>query len=44
VGVRFGAGAADDDLHSITNGINEASVARGKSDGEKVGIARFAEG
>ena len=44
VGVRFGAGAADDNFDSITNGIDEAAVARGKSDGQQIGFARFTKG
>ena len=44
MGVRFGAGAADDDFDSITNCIDEAPIARGKSDGQQVGFARFTEG
>jgi len=44
VGVRFGAGAADDDFYSITNGIDEAAITRGESDGEQIRLARFAEG
>jgi len=43
VGVRFGAGAADDDFYSITNGIDEAAITRGESDGEQIGFAGFAE-
>ena len=42
--LRLGAGAADDDLHPITDGIDEAAVTRGKRDGQQVGIARLAEG
>jgi len=41
---RLGAGAADDDFDSVTDGIDEAAVARGKRDGQQVGIARLAEG
>ena len=44
MGVWFGAGAADDDFDSVTNCIDEASVARGKSDGQQVGFAGFAKG
>jgi len=44
VGIRFGAGSADDDFHSVTGGVNEAAVAGRESDGEKVGIARCTEG
>ena len=44
MGVRFGAWAADDDFDSVTNCIDEASVARGESDGQQVGFAGFAEG
>ena len=40
----LGAGAADDDFDSVTDGIDEAAVARGKRDGQQVGIARLAEG
>ncbi len=44
VGVWIGAAAADDNFDSITNGIDEAPVARGKSDGEQIGFARFTKG
>jgi len=44
VGVRFGAGTADDNFYSVTGGVDEAAVAGWERDGEKVGIARFAEG
>jgi len=44
VGVRFGAGTADDNFYSVTGGIDEAAVAGRECDGEKVGITRFAEG
>ena len=44
MGVWFGTGTADDDFYSVTGGVNEAAVARGKRDGEQVGIARLAEG
>ena len=44
MGVRFGAGTADDNFYSVTGGVNEAAVAGRECDGEKVGIARFAEG
>ena len=44
MGVRFGAGTADDNFYSVTGGVDEAAVAGWERDGEKVGIARFAEG
>jgi len=44
VGVRFGAGAADDDFHSVTGGIDEAAVAGRERDGQQVGITRCTEG
>jgi hypothetical protein len=44
VGIRFGAGAADDDFYSITNGIDEAAITRGESDGQQIRLAGFAEG
>ena len=44
VGVRFGAGTADDNFYSVAGGVNEAAVAGRECDGEKIGIARFAEG
>lgn len=44
VGVRFGARAADDNFYSVPGGIDEAAVAGWECDGEKVGVARFAEG
>jgi hypothetical protein len=43
VGIRFGAGAADDDFYSVTNCIDEAAITRGESDGEQIGFAGFAE-
>jgi hypothetical protein len=43
VGVCFGAGAADDDFDSVTDCIDEASIARGESDGEQIGFAGFTE-
>ncbi len=44
MGVRFGAGAADDDFHPVTDGIDQAAVAGGKGDGEEVGFTWLAEG
>ena len=44
MGVRFGAGTADDNFYSVTGGVDEAAVAGWECDGEQVGIARFAEG
>ena len=44
MGVRFGAGTADDNFYSVTGGVDEAAVAGRERDGEQVGIARFAEG
>jgi hypothetical protein len=44
VGIRFGAGAADDDFYAVTDCIDEAAITRGESDGEQVGLAGFAEG
>jgi len=44
VGVRFGAGAADDDFHSVTGGIDEAAVTRRERDCEQVGITRCTKG
>ena len=44
MGVRFGAGTADDNFYSVTGGVDEAAVTGWERDGEKVGIARFAEG
>ncbi len=44
VGIRFGAGAADDDFDAVTNCIDEAAITRGESDGEQIGLAGFAEG
>ena len=41
--LRFGAGAADDDLHPVTDGVDQAAVAGRERDGQQVGIARFAE-
>ena len=44
MGVRFGAGAADDDFYSVPGGIDETPVTRRERDREQVGITRFAEG
>jgi hypothetical protein len=44
VGIRFGAGAADDDFYSVTDCIDEAAVAGWECDGEQIRITRFAEG
>ena len=44
MGVWFGAGTADDNFYSVAGGVNEAAVAGRECDGEKIGIARFAEG
>jgi len=44
VGVRFGAGAADDNFDSITNGIDEAAITGRECDSQQVGFARFTEG
>ena len=44
MGVRFGAGAADDDFYSITNGIDEAAITGRECDSQQVGFARFTEG
>ena len=44
MGVRFGAGAADDDFHSVTGGIDEAAVTRRERDCEQVGITRCTKG
>ena len=44
MGIRFGAGAADDDFYSVTDCIDEAAITRGESDGEQIGLAGFAEG
>ena len=43
VGIGFRAGAADNDFDSVTDGIDEAAVAGGESDGEQIGFAGFAE-
>ncbi len=43
VGIGFRAGAADDDFDSVTDGIDEAAVAGGESDGEQVRFARLTE-
>ena len=43
MGIRFGAGAADDDFDSVADGIDEAAITRGESDGEQIGFAGFAE-
>ena len=44
MGVWLGAGAADNDFDSVTDSIDEAPVARRKSDGQQVGFAGFTEG
>ena len=44
VGVRFGAGTANDNFDSVPGGIDEAAVAGRERDGQQVGIARCAEG
>ena len=44
MGVRFGAGAADDDFDSVTNCIDEAAIAGRECDGQEVGFAGFTEG
>ena len=44
MGIRFGAGAADDDFYSVTGGIDEAPVTRRERDREQVGITRCTEG
>jgi len=44
VGIRFRAGAADDDFYSVTGSIDEAAIARRERDREQIRIARCAEG
>jgi len=44
MGIRFWAGAADDDFYPVTDGIHQAAVTGRKGDGQQVGIARLAEG
>ena len=44
MGIRLGAGSADDDLHPVANGIDQAAVAGRERDGEEIGIPRLAEG
>jgi hypothetical protein len=44
VGVRFGAGVADDDFYSVTGSIDEAAVTRRERDREQVGITRCTKG
>jgi len=43
VGIGFGAGAADDDFDSVTNGVDEATITGREGDGEEVRIAWFTE-
>jgi len=43
VGIGFGAGVADDDFDSVTNGVDEATITGWEGDGEEVRIAWFAE-
>ena len=43
VGIGFRAGAADNDFDSVTDGIDETTVARGESDGEQIGFAGLTE-
>jgi hypothetical protein len=44
VGIRFRAGAADDDFYSVTGSIDEAAIARRERDREQIRIARCTEG
>jgi len=43
VSIRFGAGVADDDFDSVTDGVDEATITGWEGDGEEVRIAWFAE-
>ena len=43
MGIRFGAGVADDDFDSVAGGIDEAAIAGWEGDGEEVRVAWFTE-
>jgi hypothetical protein len=43
VGIRFGAGVADDDFDSVAGSVDEAAIAGWEGDGEEVRVAWFAE-
>ncbi len=43
MGIRFGAGVADDDFDSVAGGIDEAAIAGWEGDGEEEGFPWFTE-
>lgn len=43
MGIGFGAGVADNDFDSVTNGVDEATITGWEGNGEKVRVAWFTE-
>ena len=43
MGIGFGAGVADNDFDSVTNGVDEATITGWEGDGEEVRVAWFTE-
>ena len=43
MGIGFGAGVADDDFDSVTNGVDEATITGWEGDGEEEGFPWFTE-
>ena len=41
MGIGFGAGVADDDFDSVTNGVDEATITGWEGDGEEEGFPWF---
>ena len=44
VGIGFGAGVADDDFDSVTNGVDEATITGWEGDGEEERFSGFTKG
>ena len=44
MGIGFGAGVADNDFDSVTNGVDEATITGWEGDGEEVGFPWFTKG
>ena len=44
MGIGFGAGVADNDFDSVTNGVDEATITGREGDGEEEGFPWFTKG